>query len=147
MKFTHTGNYHSGHTTASVVLDNIRFGDLSKMTYRTLCRMRVLDAEERDIDKSKKLEIDWNYTILYDGNSIFNFTTHERFHLTETESKPSIYELKEVIKITFSFLKRAFEERRKEFNLFDPIAEIDEDNLEQLALQLEKELLLEPTKK
>ena len=133
MKFKNLGNYYSGHAVSRSVLEQINFSDKENINYETNCRFSIERAYKYDTSQEDKLEVNWLLLIFYKGSEIFRFLTMERLNITEKEIEPTDEELKDAIKLTYSNLKKAFDERRQEFKEFESLINIHYDVIDKLV--------------
>ena len=131
MIFKNPGSYYSGQTVSISALEKANFDENENILYKTSCTFSIVDEKNEEIIQAK-----WLLLIFYNGNEIFKFDTMEKLNITDKEVPPTNDQLKDLVKITYSYLQKAFDQRREEFKMFDSLVNIHCDTIDQYQNQL-----------
>ena len=136
MIFKNPGSYYSGQTVSTSALEKVNFDGNENIIYETSCTFSIVDGKNDEIIKVEKLQANWLLLIFYNGNEIFKFDTMEKLNITDKEVPPTNDQLKDLVKITYSYLQKAFDQRREEFKMFDSLVNIHCDTIDEYQNQL-----------
>ena len=140
MKFTPESSYGFGSATSLTQEDLISLSK-SSLQYRTMLHTFIRPRAEHEADKNPKLDTTWYHFIFFNGGEIYEFRSYMDFIITDVNVEATDEDISGIIKTTHSLLIKNFEERRIEYTIFDPIAEISDDTIQQTVYQLRIVLL------
>lgn len=144
MKFQLKGHTGSGSAHAPINFDSLHWYDHTPLQFRTTLYPVLKKPEPFDTEKRKRLELTWYHWIFYKGSELFQFHSYSEYFISEPEITPTPEQLKEMVIDSHNYLRQSFEERRKEFFIFEPLEQISEDTIQQTANQLHSFLLQQP---
>ncbi|WP_276501940.1 hypothetical protein [Terrimonas pollutisoli] len=144
MKFTPSSSdgFGSSHTPSN--FEDLSWFDKTHIRHRTIFRPYIKKPAEFEIDKNPKLDTMWYYYIFFRGVEIYQFHSSKDFTVTEIDTPATDDDLKNIIKLTHNILRKNFEERRKEFPMFDSIGDVPLNTIEEIVPQLQEVLLQTP---
>jgi hypothetical protein len=82
------------------------------------------------------LELHWRFTIYSGGVQVYDLHASQKFYVSELNKPFAEDDLKSIIALAHTHLRLSFEEKREEHNLFKPISNITEEELQTAVLQL-----------
>jgi hypothetical protein len=141
MKFELKGHSGSGSAHVPINFDNLHWYDHTPLQFRTTVNPILTKPDLSDEGKRKKFELTWKHWIFYKGSELFEFYSYSTYYIDEISTPPTNEQLRDVIVAGHNHLRTSFEARRREFSIFEPIAEISEDTIQQTADQLHSFLL------
>lgn len=129
----HTG---SGSSHVPLNFTNLTWYDNTPFNFRTNLIPVLKKADPLDKLQRVQLELIWKHWIFFKGSELFEFHSYSEYYLSETDIPAASEQLVDIIKQSHAYLKNAFKERRKEFYIFEPMTDLDEDTIQQTVSQL-----------
>lgn len=129
---------HTGSGSSHVPLNFINLGwyDNTPFNFRTNLIPVLKRPDHNDILQRVQLELTWKHWIIFKGKELFEFHSYSEYYLSETSIEATIEQLENIIIESYSYLKKSFEERRKEFYIFEEMKDLDESAIFQSVSQL-----------
>ena len=83
-----------------------------------------------------ELELGWRFTIYSGSIQVYDFHASQKFYVSELNTPFDEDELQGIITLAHTHLRLSFEEKREEHNLFKPIPNITDEELQTAVLDL-----------
>lgn len=128
MRFLRTSENGYGDSYVRSNLDSYEIW--LKPTYNKWCQGLIKDPFPYEIDKRNRLELKWNFHILFTGVVIYEFHSITEFIVSEIDIAPSEGQLVELIRLSHDLLGTNFGQSRKEFSVLPSISELSPEAID-----------------
>ena len=98
-------------------------------TYNKWCRALIKDPLPYEKDREDRLELTWNFHILFNEVVIYEFHSVTEFLISEIQIAPSEGQLVELIRLSHDLLGVDFSHKKKEFPVLPSISELSPETI------------------
>lgn len=140
MRLTNLGGKGYGSNYTPYTIEQLSPIENSGLTYKRWLHTYTREPYKEEEDKSPKLEVSWNVRVFYKGAAMYNFHTSQSFNVVERETPVTSAYLMQIAEATFKHAQKSFDDDRKEFPVFTPLADLSSEETDEAVQHLQDTL-------